>query len=59
MEDNALKEHLRETIRDYWGMSMKEIEFVTGLPPRMIKRSITEMVNSKELKQDGSRYVVA
>ena len=57
MNDAAIRDHLREIIRDYWGMSMKEIEQVTGLPRRMLQKNLDAMLAAKTLCQEGGRYV--
>lgn len=57
MKDAAIRDHLREVIRDYWGMSMKEIEQVTGLPRRMLQKNLGAMLAAKTLCQEGGRYV--
>ena len=57
MKDAAIRDHLREVIRDYWGMSMKEIEQVTGLPRRMLQKNLDAMLAAKTLCQEGGRYV--
>lgn len=57
MRSAAIEDHLRETIRDHWGMSMKEIEHVTGLPRRMIQENLDAMLAAKTVSQEGGRYV--
>ncbi len=57
MNDAAIKDHLREIIRDYWGMSMKEIEHVTGFPRRMLQKNLDAMLAAKTVIQEGGRYV--
>ena len=56
--NDALKEHLLEMIRDNWGMSMKEMERITGLPRRLIRKSLESMAAGNCIRKDGGRYVV-
>ena len=48
---------MREVIRDHWGMSMKDIEQVTGFPRRMLQKNLDAMLAAKTLCQEGGRYV--
>ncbi|WP_126447990.1 hypothetical protein [Sulfuricystis multivorans] len=57
MDDAAIRDHLREIIRDYWGMSMKEIEHVTGFSRRMLQKNLNAMLAAKTVIQEAGRYV--
>ncbi len=57
--NDALKEHLLEMIRENWGMSMKEMERITGLPRRLIRKSLESMATGNCIRKDGGRYVVS
>lgn len=57
MKDEAIRDHLREVIRDYWGMSMKEIELVTGFPRRMLQHTLGAMESQQMIRNEGGRYV--
>ncbi len=57
MKDAAIRAHLQEIIRDYWGMSMKEIIKVTGFPRRLVRENLDAMLAAKTVSEDGGRYV--
>ena len=54
---DAITEHLRELIRDHWGMSMREIEQATGWPKRMLQRTLGAMESGRLIRYEGGRYV--
>lgn len=57
MSDAAIRDHLLEIIHDYWGMSMKEIEHVTGFPRWMLQKNLDAMLATKAVVMEGGRYV--
>jgi DNA-binding IclR family transcriptional regulator len=57
--NDALKEHLLEMIRENWGMSMQEMERITGLPRRLLRKSLESMAAGNCIRKDGGRYVVS
>lgn len=54
----ALQEHLLEVIRDNWGMSMKQLIRTTGLPHRLVRKSLESMSTGRQIRLEGGRYVV-
>ena len=50
-------EHLREVIQDHWGLSMRQIEEVTGFPRHMLQDALTSMVAAHQIQLKEGRYV--
>ena len=55
--NEEIAEHLHELIRDNWGMSMRQIETNTGLPRRLLRRTLGAMVSRLMIRHTGGRYV--
>ncbi len=54
---NEFHEHLREVIQDHWGLSMREIEEVTGFPRPMLRDALTSMEAANQIQRKEGRYV--
>lgn len=52
-----INNHLRELIRDNWGISMREIEQATGWPRRMLQRTLGAMESQRMIRNEEGRYV--
>ena len=55
--NDEIAEHLHELIRDNWGMSMREIERNTGLPRRLLQKTLGAMVSKSIVCHREGRYV--
>lgn len=53
----AITDHIRELIRDNWGMSMREIERSTGMPRKVLQRTLGAMESKHMIRSEGGRYV--
>lgn len=53
----AIQEHLREVIRDHWGMTMSQLEKNTGMSRRVLRKTLGEMEAQSLIRHEGGRYV--
>lgn len=53
----AIHDHLREIVRDNWGLSMGQIQTLTGMRRRILQKTLDVMVAGSLLKMEGGRYV--
>ena len=54
----AIQEHLREMIRDQWGLTMSQLQNQTGMQRRTLRRTLDAMVAGSLVKMESGRYVV-
>lgn len=55
MQD-AVEEHLREIIRDHWGLTLAQLEQQTGIRRRELRKTLDRMVAGSRLRIDGGVY---
>ena len=53
----AIHEHLREVIRDHWGMTMNQLEKNTGMSRRVLRKTLDTMEAQFLIRHEGGRYV--